>query len=225
MQTEKGTLAVLGATGYIGGRLIPRLLEAGYRVRAIGRSSAKLRGRSWAAHPAVELATADVFQPEALAAALQGISVLYYLVHSMAPGKRRFRPARSRGRAQYRPGRGRGRGRADHLPGWPRRRPSRPEPAPAVPGGSRHAAAFRPGAGDGAAGGDDHRLGQRLLRDPALSRRTPAGHGHPALDQHPLSADRRAQCARLPDRLPRLPPKLSAPPSTSARRGSSPTAN
>ena len=48
---EKPVL-VTGATGYIGGRLVPRLLELGYRVRAMGRSMEKLDGRPWSFHPA-----------------------------------------------------------------------------------------------------------------------------------------------------------------------------
>ena len=47
---------VTGSTGYVGGRLVPQLLEAGYRVRALGRSLAKLKARPWAKHPLVELA-------------------------------------------------------------------------------------------------------------------------------------------------------------------------
>ena len=74
MDQRTGTLAVLGATGYVGGRLVPRLLAAGYRVRAVGRSIAKLRGRSWAGHPQVELAAGDVLQPESLEAALSGVT-------------------------------------------------------------------------------------------------------------------------------------------------------
>ena len=56
MPTAKPIL-VTGATGYVGGRLVPRLLEAGYRVRALARSPLKLQGRPWAGHSGLELAT------------------------------------------------------------------------------------------------------------------------------------------------------------------------
>lgn len=78
-------IAVLGATGYIGARLVPRLLEAGWRVRAIGRNPAKLAGRPWASHPMVETVAGDVFDAAGLAAALQGCQAAFYLVHSMNP--------------------------------------------------------------------------------------------------------------------------------------------
>jgi uncharacterized protein YbjT (DUF2867 family) len=75
---------VTGATGYIGGRLIPRLLEAGVRVRAMGRTRERLAARSWSHQ--VELVEADVFRPDTLAQALQGVGTAYYLVHSLAGG-------------------------------------------------------------------------------------------------------------------------------------------
>ncbi len=78
-------VAVLGATGYIGARLVPRLVEAGWRVRAIGRNPAKLAGRPWAGNPQVEIMAGDVFDRSALEAALQGCQAAYYLVHSMNP--------------------------------------------------------------------------------------------------------------------------------------------
>ncbi len=84
------TVAVLGATGYIGGRLVPALLAEGYTVRAIGRSAGKLQCRPWAHHPQTQIATADALDLASLCRALEGCHVLYYLVHSMAPGKGDF---------------------------------------------------------------------------------------------------------------------------------------
>jgi uncharacterized protein YbjT (DUF2867 family) len=74
---------VTGATGYVGGRLVPQLLQAGYSVRALGRSVAKLRGRPWGRHPLVELAAGDVLDRAALDKACQGCRAAFYLVHSM----------------------------------------------------------------------------------------------------------------------------------------------
>lgn len=82
-------ILVTGATGYVGGRLIPQLLQAGYRVRALGRSVKKLQCRPWANHPNVELAQGDVLDAPSLAKAAQGCWAAFYLVHSMiaAPDK------------------------------------------------------------------------------------------------------------------------------------------
>ena len=74
---------VTGSTGYVGGRLVPKMLEAGYRVRALGRSIAKLRARPWAKHPMVELAQGDVLDYESLFVATRGCQAAFYLVHSM----------------------------------------------------------------------------------------------------------------------------------------------
>lgn len=72
---------VTGATGYVGGRLIPRLLSAGYRVRAMARDPHDLEQMSWVGD--VEVVAADLTDPDSLAAAFTGIDVVYYLVHSM----------------------------------------------------------------------------------------------------------------------------------------------
>jgi uncharacterized protein YbjT (DUF2867 family) len=74
-------IAVTGATGYIGGRLVPRLVAAGHEVVCLARTPAKLVGRSWSVD--VEAVAADVLQPESLADALRGCDVAYYLIHSM----------------------------------------------------------------------------------------------------------------------------------------------
>lgn len=75
---------VTGATGYIGGRLVPELLAAGHRVRCLARSPHKLRDHPWAGR--VEVVRADVTDAASLAAALEGIEVAYYLVHALTTG-------------------------------------------------------------------------------------------------------------------------------------------
>ena len=81
---------VTGSTGYVGGRLAPKLLDSGYRVRALGRSIAKLQARPWARHPLVELARGDVLDYESLLAAAQGCRAAFYLVHSMVADPKGF---------------------------------------------------------------------------------------------------------------------------------------
>ncbi|OBJ48704.1 DUF2867 domain-containing protein [Mycobacterium sp. 1423905.2] len=77
--------AVTGATGYIGGRLVPRLLDAGHAVRALARTPEKLDDVPW--RPRVEVAKADLTDVESLVAAFDGVDVVYYLVHSMGGSK------------------------------------------------------------------------------------------------------------------------------------------
>lgn len=77
------TIFVTGATGYIGGRLVPRLLARGYRVRCLSRSAEKLRSRPWADDSRVEVVSGGVEDPEVLADAMAGCAAAYYLVHSM----------------------------------------------------------------------------------------------------------------------------------------------
>ena len=65
-------ILVTGATGYVGGRLIPALLAAGYRVRAMGRNLGKMGCRPWAGHSQVELVQGDVLDLESLKQAASG---------------------------------------------------------------------------------------------------------------------------------------------------------
>ena len=77
-------ILITGATGYVGGRLVPRLLSAGYRVRCLVRDPTRLQGRAWLDQ--VELAQGDMLQPDSLAAAMRDVWVVYYLVHSLGSG-------------------------------------------------------------------------------------------------------------------------------------------
>jgi uncharacterized protein YbjT (DUF2867 family)/uncharacterized protein YndB with AHSA1/START domain len=85
-QTLSGAerILVTGATGYIGGRLVPRLLEEGYPVRVMVRDPQRLQGRPWLDQ--VEIVQGDVRQPDTLTPALAGITHAYYLIHSMGSG-------------------------------------------------------------------------------------------------------------------------------------------
>jgi uncharacterized protein YbjT (DUF2867 family) len=81
---ERRPVLVTGATGYIGGRLVPRLLETGARVRCLARDASRLQGRPWRRE--VELVVGDVLRPDSLSDALHGVTVAYYLVHSLGAG-------------------------------------------------------------------------------------------------------------------------------------------
>ena len=85
MHQDRMRVFVTGGTGYIGGRLIPRLLAAGHAVRVSARSPLKLLDRYWAEDPQVEIVAGDLAQDEvdAWAEAMRGCRVAYYLVHAM----------------------------------------------------------------------------------------------------------------------------------------------
>jgi uncharacterized protein YbjT (DUF2867 family) len=78
-------ILVTGATGYVGGRLAPRLLEAGYRVRCLVRDPERLKGRPW--RKQVEVVQGDALNKKSLVDAMQGVSVAYYLIHGVQGGK------------------------------------------------------------------------------------------------------------------------------------------
>ena len=74
-------IAVTGSTGYVGGRLVPRLLESGYRVRCVTRSKESLANRSWSNQ--VEIVEADLQNKDQTLIALADADRAFYLVHSM----------------------------------------------------------------------------------------------------------------------------------------------
>ncbi|MDT0318056.1 SDR family oxidoreductase [Streptomyces millisiae] len=75
---------VVGATGYVGGRLVPALLAAGHRVRCLVRSPAKPRAHGWAGQ--VEVVRGDILDPESVAEATRDVDIAYHLVHSIGGG-------------------------------------------------------------------------------------------------------------------------------------------
>ena len=84
--TEEKTppeIALTGSTGYVGGRLVPLLLDAGFRVRCIAREPRKLDDRHWRGDPRVSVVRGDLSDADSLAPLLAGCDAAYYLVHSM----------------------------------------------------------------------------------------------------------------------------------------------
>lgn len=94
-------ILLTGATGYIGGRLAPRLLERDHAVRCLVRDPDRLGGLDWENH--VEIVRGDVLEPDTLPPAMEGVDVAYYLIHSMTGGtgfaERDRRAAENFGRA------------------------------------------------------------------------------------------------------------------------------
>ena len=78
--TARGLVLVVGATGYVGGRLVPELERCGHRVRCLARRPEYLRERVGVA---TDVVPGDVLDPASLAAAMQAVDTAYYLVHSM----------------------------------------------------------------------------------------------------------------------------------------------
>ena len=78
---EKSLILLTGASGYIGGRLLPSLENQGYRVRCVARHPEILKQK---AGPSTEVVAGDVLDRPSLDSALRGVDVAYYLVHSMS---------------------------------------------------------------------------------------------------------------------------------------------
>lgn len=94
-----GTVLVAGATGYIGGRLVPELLARGYRVRVMVRAESPGLRERW---PGAEVVVADALDESELVQALQGVHTAFYLIHSMLIGLNRFEDADIRAARNFR---------------------------------------------------------------------------------------------------------------------------
>lgn len=86
-RTDLGRILVTGATGYIGGRLVPELLERGYQVRVMVRGATSAHEVPW---PGMEITVADALDLNSLQRALAGIDTAYYLIHSLMRGPKQF---------------------------------------------------------------------------------------------------------------------------------------
>ena len=78
------TCLVTGATGYVGGRLVPELLERGDHVRVLVRDADRVRDLPW--HSRVDVRVGDAADEDALRTAMEGVDVAYYLLHSIQEG-------------------------------------------------------------------------------------------------------------------------------------------
>jgi len=96
---EIGKVLVTGATGYIGGRLVPELLARGYQVRVLVRSPSPEYKERW---PGAEVVTGDALQQYTLKKALDGIHTAYYLIHSLYLGPEEFTAADIKAAANFR---------------------------------------------------------------------------------------------------------------------------
>lgn len=98
-RADMGAILVAGATGYIGGRLVPELIGRGYRVRVMVRAPSPEHAERW---PAAEVVVADALEADQVLRALEGIHTVFYLIHSMLYGLDQFKNADIQAAANFR---------------------------------------------------------------------------------------------------------------------------
>ncbi len=96
---KAGTILVTGASGYIGGRLVPELVRRGYKVRVMVRSEPEHYRELW---PEAEVVAADALNYDRLSKALQDVHAAYYLIHSLLLGRKKFHAADVRAAVNFR---------------------------------------------------------------------------------------------------------------------------
>lgn len=94
-----GRILVTGASGYIGGRLVPELLARNYKVRVMVREQTSAFEQRW---PDAEIVVTDAMDLEAVEKAMDGIDTVYYLIHSLLLGPREFESADLRAAVNFR---------------------------------------------------------------------------------------------------------------------------
>lgn len=98
-QPDIGKILVTGATGYIGGRLVPELLARGYQVRVMVRVASPEHLERW---PDTEIVVADALEISSLKKALKNVHTAYYLIHSLLLGQKKFESADTRAAINFR---------------------------------------------------------------------------------------------------------------------------
>ncbi|ABC46218.1 uncharacterized protein YbjT (DUF2867 family) [Salinibacter ruber] len=88
MSPSSSTVLVTGATGYVGGRLVPCLLREGYAVRCFVRSAERLQAQPWSDD--VEVAVGDALKADTVPPAMEDVDAVYYLIHSLGAGEDAF---------------------------------------------------------------------------------------------------------------------------------------
>jgi uncharacterized protein YbjT (DUF2867 family) len=86
-------ILVTGASGYVGSRLVPKLIEADYRIRAVSRSPQKFERFDWSDHQSVELVEANALDESSMQRACRTCNYAFYLIHSMGQGSGDFEEA------------------------------------------------------------------------------------------------------------------------------------
>ena len=177
---------ITGATGYIGGRLVPVLESAGVRLRCLARQPAALASR---VSPTTEIVAGDLLDPASLDRAFAGIDVAYYLVHSMgAHGD--YRENGSHCRAQFRRGGAADRRSPDRVPRRPRNGRRGVQQASQEPDRDRAGAARKRSSGRGISRVRRDRVREPVVRADPCARRAIAGHDLPAVGLDTGAADR-----------------------------------
>ena len=182
--TNNPRILVTGATGYIASRLMPRLIEAGWIVRATSRKPDDIARR----HPGVEAIPSDLQDESSLEKVMADIDVAYYLVHSM--GSKGFAGMDKKAAQNFaRAAAAAGVKRIVYLGGLGAHDDTAVSTSRIAPRGRPHPRRGN-GPGSGVPRCDRDRLGFGCVRDVAPSDRETAGDDRPPVAHHTHPADR-----------------------------------